>query len=234
MKAHHITTGLPGLSDFLLREYDPTYCTDKRAVLAGVGGVRKLPLLCLIALVHDGAATVTAGAPVSPSGGVPGNGAVNALTVDAGALSGVYNVIIIEPAANAGTFQVIRPDGKLDGLGVVGAAYNGSINFTLADGATDWAAGDRIPITVAYPVGSEKLVRWDPTATNGAQTIKGINCFETEAPEGEDGDPAPFLARGPIVGRREAIAFHDGATADHKAAAFARLAELGIQCEVSG
>jgi hypothetical protein len=227
MKAHHITTGLPGLSDFVLREFDPTYCTDKRVLLAGVGGLRLLPALCLVAAVMVGAATVTAGAPVSASGGAAGNGAITALTADAGALPGVYNIIFIEPGANAGTFQVIRPNGQLDGVGTVGVPYNG-------DGAVDWGAGDRVPITVAYAAGSEKLVRWDPAAVNGAQIILGVNCFDAEAPDGVDGDPTPYLARGPIVGRREAIAFHDGATADHKALAYARLAELGIQCEVSG
>jgi hypothetical protein len=94
--------------------------------------------------------TVTAGGAVSASGGTPGNGAIGVVTADAGAMAGVYQVRIVNPATNAGAFEVIRPDGSVDGDGAVGVAYNGMINFTLADGSTDFVEDDRIPVTVAY------------------------------------------------------------------------------------
>lgn len=228
MRAYSVETGLPGLSDFLHSEYDPTYTTGKRTLLAGSGTPRVLPRLALVAAIVLGAATVTPAAVVGT-----GNGAIGVVTADAGAEAGVYQVVIIEPASNGGAFQVFRPGGELDGTGTIGVAYNGRINFTLADGATDFAAGDRIPVTVSYAEGSRKVVRWDPTATNGAQTIVGVNCFEAIAPVGEDVE-VTVLERGPLVGRREALVFHEGATDDQKEAAYEALAALGIQCRVSG
>lgn len=234
MKAYQVSQAFGGLGQFLHSEYDPTYTTKTKVVLAGSGATRVLPERCLVAEILLGASTATPGAAVSASGGTPGNGAMTAVTADAGALAGVYHVLIIEPAANGGTFEVVRPDGVLDGAGVIGTAYNGMINFTLADGGTDWVSGDRIPVTVAYAAGSGKLVRWDPTATNGAQIIIGVNVMDQEALDGADGDAAPYLYRGPIVGKREGLVFHTGATSDQKLAAYAALEALDIKCEVSG
>lgn len=234
MKAWSITSGLKGLGDFLHSEYDPTYTTDTKFVAAGVGVVRVLPERCLVAAVVLGAATVTPGAAVSASGGAAGNGAIGVVTADAGALAGEYSIVIIEPASDAGTFEVIRPSGVLDGVGAIGVAYNGMINFTLADGATNFSAGDRIPVVVSYAAGSGDLVRWDPTAVNGAQHIIGVNVLDQEAAVGVRGDPAPYLARGPLVGRKEGLVFHDGATNDQKLAAYAALEGLGIKCVTSG
>lgn len=80
-----------------------------------------------------------------------GNGAMGAITVDETvARAGVYTLTIIEPAANAGTFVVEGPDGVQVGDGAVAAAFNaGGLAFTLADGATDFVAGDSFKITVA-------------------------------------------------------------------------------------
>lgn len=228
MRAYSVETGLPGLSDFIHSEYDPTYTTGKRTLLAGSGVARVLPQFALVAAIVLGAATVTAAAVV----GV-GNGAIGTVTADANAEPGTYQVVIIEPAANGGAFQVFRPGGELDGTGAIGQAFNGRINFTLADGSTDFAAGDRIPVTVSYAEGSRKVVRWDPTATNGSQTIVGVNCFDAVAPVGQDVE-VTILERGPVVARREALAFHEGATQDQMDAAYEALADLGIQCRVSG
>jgi len=229
MKAYSFETGLSGLSDLIHSEYDPTFTTDKRKGLAGTGTARVFAAFALLGTVLLGAPTVTAAAVVGT-----GNGAITALTADVGAIAGIYQVVIIEPGTNAGTYQVIRPNGVLDGTGVIGgAAYNGMINFSLADGATDFVAGDRIPITVAYAAGSKKDVPWSPTATDGSQEITGINLFAAEAPVGQDVE-LTVLARGPTIIRREAIAWPAGVTTDQKTAAYARLAALDIQPRVSG
>lgn len=229
MKAYSFKTGLSGLSDLIHSEWDPTHSTDREILAAGAGGLRTLEAFALAAAVIAGAATVVAGAIV----GV-GNGAIGVVTADAGAPAGVYNVVITEPAANAGTFNVYRPDGVLDGTGQVGVAYNGTINFTLADGAVDFAAGAYIPVTVSYAPGlKSKYVRWDPTATNGAQYLAGINLFDAEAPDGVDSELV-VLKRGPVVVRKEAISFHPGATDAHKAAAYATLLALGIKPTETG
>lgn len=227
MKAYSFETGLSGLSDFIHSEYDPTYTTDKRRLAGGAAAVL-LVQFALVASIPTGPATVAAGAVV----GV-GNGAISALSADEGAQSGVYQVLFIEAAANAGTFQVIRPGGVIDGTGTVGVAYNGMINFTQADGATDFAVGDRREITVSYAPGSSRDVPWSPTGADGSQIISGVNLFAAEAPAGADVE-ITVLARGPVVARREAIAWPAGTTDLQKTAAYARLAELGIQCRVSG
>lgn len=229
MRAFAVNTGLAGISDFIHSEYDQTYTSERRTLLAGSGVARVLPQFALFALLVTAAATVTAGAVVGT-----GNGAIGVVTADAGAPQGVYQVIVIEPAANAGSFEVRRPDGSLDGTGTVGVAYNGLINFTLADGATDFSAGAYIPVTVAYPPEKAlKAVRWDPTAVNGAQNIAGVNLVEAIAAVGVDGE-CTTLERGPVVARREAIAWHAGVTDAQKAFAYAQLEELGILCRQSG
>lgn len=229
MKAYTFETGLPGLSDLIHSEYDPTYTTDKRVGLGGVGTARAFAAFVLVGTVLIGAATVTAGAVVGT-----GNGAIGVVTADTGAAAGQYEVVIVSPAADGGAFQVIRPDGSLDGAGNVGSPYNGAINFTLSDGSADFVAGDRIPVSVAYEDGViEKDAPWDPAATDGSQIITGVNLLSAEAPVGLDVE-LTVLARGPVIIRREAIVWPLGVTDGQKEAAYRRLASLGIQPRVSG
>lgn len=79
-----------------------------------------------------------------------GNGTMGSITVSAGAKPGRYTLTIIEPGTNAGTFTVVDPDGVQIGDGVVASAFSaGGLAFTLADGSTDFVAGDSFAITVA-------------------------------------------------------------------------------------
>lgn len=79
-----------------------------------------------------------------------GNGTMGDVTVTAGAKIGRYTLTIVEPGSNVGTFVVVDPDGVQIGDGVVAAAFSaGGLAFTLADGATDFVAGDSFAITVA-------------------------------------------------------------------------------------
>lgn len=93
-----------------------------------------------------GVFNATAGAVVGT-----GNGVITMATPNTGAgvKLGVYNVNFVEPITNLGTFQVEDPDGVVVGNGFVGTAFTGVVKFTIADGSTDFLAGDRIPITVA-------------------------------------------------------------------------------------
>ena len=96
-------------------------------------------------------AAVTLTATAAALGTNTGNGAMGAITVDESlARAGVYTLTIIEPGSNVGTFVVADPDGAQIGDGVVATAFDaGGIAFTLADGATDFVAGDSFKITVA-------------------------------------------------------------------------------------
>lgn len=78
-----------------------------------------------------------------------GNGVMGAITVSAGAQVGDHKLIITDPGANVGAFVVIAPDGSVSGRGDVATAYSSAgLAFTLADGATDFKAGDSFTITV--------------------------------------------------------------------------------------
>lgn len=82
--------------------------------------------------------------------GNTGNGVLTLATpkVAAPVVEGVYRVRITEPAANAGSFTVERPDGVEYADGTVAVAFDNEVRFTLADGATDFVAGDSFTITV--------------------------------------------------------------------------------------
>lgn len=117
---------------------------------------------------------VTVGAATSAAKGTnTGNGTMGAVTISAGAKAGVYVLTIIEPGSNVGQFIVEDPDGILIGHGTVAAAFSaGGLAFTLADGATDFVAGDQFDITVA--AGSGKYVAYNQDASNGSQRAAGI------------------------------------------------------------
>ena len=108
-------------------------------------------------------------------GGNTGNGVfAGNVTADPGVPAGVYTLTVIEPAANGGVLRVERPDGTQDGIARIGVAYNGSVNFTLADGATNFVSGDTATITVSYAPGNGRYKLIDPAATDGTQNFAGI------------------------------------------------------------
>ena len=98
-------------------------------------------------------AGVTAATATAFSGNT-GDGAMGAITVSS-ARTGTHKIIVLEPGSNVGTFAHYQPtiDGKGHELvskkGVVASAYSGGgLAFTLADGATDFGAGDGFDIVV--------------------------------------------------------------------------------------
>lgn len=143
-----------------------------------------------IALTGDGTTTIKAGtvlakrldaddvtvaAPVADAGNT-GNGTFAATpTSDDGAMAGDWRLVITEPGSNAGTFELRRPDGTLEGSGEVWSAYNGELNFTLQFGATDFVAGDAFTINVSYDEAADTLWgAYNQDATNGFQYAAGV------------------------------------------------------------
>lgn len=116
-----------------------------------------------------------------------GNGAMGVVAVSAGAKKGVYKLVIIEPAANAGVFEVTDPDGVFVDNGNVAAAFSaGGLAFTLADGATDFAAGDSFDVTVALTangdfIGLAVLTPAVPPVAAGSTLVDGYPQFFTGA-----------------------------------------------------
>lgn len=118
--------------------------------------------------------TVTAaGAVATAYTGNTGNGTMGAITLSANSKPGAYKLTIVEPGTNVGNFVVEDPDGLFVGQGDVAAAFSaGGLAFTLADGATDFVAGDGFTITVAS--GSGRYVAYSDSATNGSEVAAAI------------------------------------------------------------
>jgi hypothetical protein len=135
------------------------------------------------AVLAAAAAVVTPGTPVSGTGGTVGNGVVGTWTADAGAPAGTWYLKVTKTTTNLGNFEVVRPDGTIDGVGTVGTAYNGQINGTLADGANDWLFGDYIPIVVSYSSAKYKLSA--SASTDGSQTPDMILAQAADASGGD-------------------------------------------------
>ena len=133
--------------------------------------------------ITNGAATPAAVA------GNTGNGAHGAVTLSQGAKVGVYHLVIVEPATNAGAFIVEDPDGIIIGHGTVGVAFSaGGLAFTLADGSTDFVSGDSFTITVA--AGSGKYVPIDAAGVDGRQTAAAIAYAKIDATSADTVGPA--------------------------------------------
>lgn len=161
-----MTTESVYASEFLLSE-----ANGYRSRAEGVVALSQTLLAgTILGRIDLGAATVT---PTAHAGNT-GTGSIGTVTAAAGAMAGDWEVVIVEPGTNAGVFEVTRPDGTLDGTGTVAVAYNGGINFTLAD-ATDFVSGDSIKVNVAYAAGSGQYVKVNPAATDGSQTAAAIS-----------------------------------------------------------
>ncbi|RDD63823.1 head decoration protein [Ferruginivarius sediminum] len=166
----------------------------------------------------DGASITT-----QADAGNTGDGAITmeATAVGAGVVSGDYVASCIEPATDGGIFAVQGPDGINVGTAVVGSTFDGPVRFTINDGATDFAAGDRFTITV--PDGD--WAEYDPTNTDGSDTPRGILYDNVDATGGAE--EAVAHVRDAEVNKAE-LAWFDGATDDQKSTALKELAKLGI------
>ena len=128
--------------------------------------------------------TITASAAAATAWSTnTGNGAMGAITVSTGVKAGTYQLAIIEPGTNVGTFLVLDPDGLIVGSGVVASAFSaGGLAFTLADGSTDFVAGDGFDIVIG--AGDGTYVAYDDDNTDGADVVAGIlfgSCNATSA-----------------------------------------------------
>ncbi len=141
----------------------------------------------------------------------------------AGVKPGVYRVTCIEPGTDVGTFEVVDPDGIGIGIATVGVAFEGVVKFTIADGATDFIAGDFFTITVGAGAGT--YAEYDPTAGDGTQTAVGV-LFDAV-------DASAAAAAGVLVARDAEVTaaeltWFSGATDNQIATGTAELARQGI------
>lgn len=220
--------GVPSVTPFTESRHEGGYVvwdssdgmlTRKSITLLSGAGV------CLTGLVLG--SETTGGAATSAALGTnTGNGVMGAITVSAAAKIGDYKLIIIEPAANAGTFIVEDPDGVEIGHGNVAAAFAaGGLAFTLADGATDFLSGDSFTISVT---GTTKYAAYDPTATNGLQFACAILWSGYRDATSADRRAVANVS-GPMKVQIAELDWGVNVTTQtHKNTALAQLAKLGI------
>jgi hypothetical protein len=180
----------------------------------------------VLGAVETGTPTATVGTPVSGVGGTVGNGIVSAVTADAGAMAGTWQLECTVTGAT-GKLKVIRPDGSIDGVATIGTAYNGGINLTVSDGANDWLVGDIIPVTVEYLDG-ESVLKYellDTAGTDGSQIAAGI-LFNAETGTVGGVDAVAVVRDAEI--NLHLLTWPAGATADQKQRALNELAALNI------
>jgi len=123
---------------------------------------------------------------------------------------GAYKLECIAAAGDAGTFQVVDPDGYRLPDAEVGVAYtHGQINFTLTDGASDFVVGDKFEIAIDEPA-EEHWVESEAAAVDGSQEI---DCILTED---VDATSADVQKSGYITGdfNEYKLTFGTGHTAD--------------------
>ncbi len=200
--------------EFIISEAQRTRSRDNIVVAASqILGPGQLITRTLVGAL---AALATAAA------GNTGNGTVGSLTVDANAPLGVYVLTIIEPASNGGTFSLEGPDGVELPPGKVAVAYNGPINFTLADGGTDFAAGDRIEIEVTQDDAVEQWVAWD-----GDGDVHGLAIEAVETGVGETATSAAITGDAEV--NANLLTYFDGSTLSDRVEGRAQLRRLGIK-----
>lgn len=208
------------LGDLVKYEATGYHSRDEVVLLAGDGAARSLVMGQVMGKVAVGAAAAVADA------GNTGNGAVGEITLGPLAKKGAYLLTCVEAAADGGRFAVVSPDGyRLPDL-TVGVAYESTdLNFTLADGDADFIVGDKITVTV--PAGSGKWVPIDFAAVDGSQEAAGILLYDVAVPDGSDSIGVALTGHAEIAASR--LVWPDGATADQKAEALARLRDLDIK-----
>lgn len=164
------------------------------------------------------------GAGVATAVGTPtGNGVITVGAVGADAQPGVYTLVNVTAAANGGTFNLIAPDGTLVrtvGVGG-GAAANDHVTVTIADGATDFAAGDTYTITVA----AGDVEALDLAEDDGAQIPYGILYGSVDATDA-DAQGVALVRDCEVHG--ELLQWPSGTTAAQKLSIASRLEQRGI------
>lgn len=168
------------------------------------------------------ATLVGATAEATAASGNTGNGVFGAITVDADAKPGRYVLTIIEPAANGGAFSLSDPDGEDCPTGKVAVAYNGPINFTLADGATDFAAGDAFEIEVSADPAESQAVAWEVGLTAIGLAFDAVTTDVGETSPG-------VIISGDAEVNGHLLAYPEGATLSDKVEARTQLRRLGIK-----
>jgi len=218
-----LTEGLARTAHYIVSEAHG-YRSREQIMIAAGAGLLKAGAVLGILLANHGAVTV--GAPAFTG---TGNGVLTkaGTPYGPGVQEGTYRIQLIDEGANAGDFEVVRPDGGVDGFASVGVAYDGQVKFTIADGATDFAspAAFTLPVTIADPVSVGKYVPFDPDGTDGSEIACAVlyeGCDATTR------DVRRTVTARDTEVQIDALSWPEGITDIQKTAALASLDARGI------
>ena len=165
-----------------LASFSTTSVSANALLFPGLPALTKKFSLLAGALTAGAVLGLVAGTPTTAAAaGNTGNGTIGAVTVGNGAKAGVWRIICIEPNTNLGTFAVEDPDGIIVGRANVGTAFTGPLSFTIADGATDFVAGDSFTVTV--PTSSNVRLA-AAAATDGSAVPAVVLAHDADASAG--------------------------------------------------
>jgi hypothetical protein len=156
--------------------------------------------------------------------GVPtGNGAITVGAIGPAARPGLYKLVLVAAAADAGTFNFYAPDGSLVRQITVagGAAANDHIALTIADGSNNFVVGD----TFSIEVSAGEFVALDPAGTDGSQIAAGVLYAGANA---TDAATAIVVVARDAEVKVDALAWPTGITEPERDAAVANLNARGI------
>lgn len=210
---------------FIVSESEGPFHTREAVVIALSQTIKPGTVLARNAVV---AAVTVAAAALA---GSTGNGV---LTMDVttpaleGAKNGNYRVVCVEAAANAGTFEVFDPSGRAIGRHTVGgAAFATEIKFAIADGATDFVAGDEFVIAVGIEQGDYNYSALDLTKAGDFAKAAGIAVYGVTT-DGSTKQKISAIVRGPCEVRLSDLTWPAGITAVQLAEGIRQLEALGI------
>jgi hypothetical protein len=114
-------------------------------------------------------------------------------------LVGAYNLENVEAVVNGGVFKLEDPNGALIaerltmtvGAGAATAFTVGGMTFTITDGATDFALGDKFSLTVAV---DGKMVPYAIAGLGGAQIPKAVISYDVVAAGAGDEPCRPAIS----------------------------------------
>ena len=209
----------------LVSEQPGFYCREEITI----GASQTLEACSVVGMIPSDTGTVTVGAPSIVG---TGNGVLTRATpaYGAGVQEGTYRVNCIGATTDVNDFEVVRPDGTVDGTAKTGVAYDGQIKFTIADGSQDYTVGSHIDlvVTIADAATAGEYFGHDPSASTGIEHAAAVILYPVTTGAAETKTVTAWV-RGPVELRASDLVWpHTGITADEKAAAAAELAALGI------
>jgi hypothetical protein len=204
------------LNDLLKWEMENYHSREQVTVLAG----QDIVMGSVIGKIKIGSVPTT-----GTAGTNTGTGTCVSVTGGAKIKVGVYTLRCVGVAANSGIFSVRDPDGEALPDAVMGAYTNLAINFTLTDGATDFALGDSFTITA--PAGSEKVKELNLTGIDGSEDAYGIMIAGVDTTNPSADKQAVAIVRDAQI-VADYLAWPAGASDAQKASALTQLANAGI------